>query len=80
MHFERIAIALTPQVVCDAFSPLLDRSSAPKLSVRIYRLRCIAALNVVIEPVLDGGVSVSRRLDPHGKSLSDMLLGLKLVI
>ena len=64
----------------EALSPLLDRRSAPALTVRIYRMRNLPALNVVVEPVLDGGVSVSRRLDPHGKSLSDLMLSLRLAI
>ena len=43
-------------------------------------MKHLAALNVVLEPVLDGGVSVNRRLDPHGHSFADLLLGLRLAI
>ena len=39
-------------------------------------MKHLPAINIVVEPVLDGGVSLSRRLDPHGKSFSDLLLGL----
>lgn len=34
----------------------------------------LPAINVLLSPVLDGGVSLNRRLDPHGKSFSDVLL------
>jgi hypothetical protein len=32
------------------------------------------APDITLNPALDGGVSVSRRIDRHGKSLSDLIL------
>ena len=78
--FERVSAALTVDVLGRRFAPLLDPASASVLRIQIYRMQCLPALNVVLEPVLDGGVSVSRRLDPHGKSFSDLLLGLRFVV
>jgi hypothetical protein len=44
------------------------------MEVEIYRLNGVSALNLVISNVLDGGVTCSRRIDRHGKSLSDLIL------
>ena len=43
--------------------------------VDVYEVQGVKALNVVVKDVLDGGVTCSRRLDRHGKSLSDLILG-----
>ena len=45
-------------------------------SVRRYELPLIAALNFVIDDVLDGGVNGSLNLDGHGKTNSFRLLAL----
>ena len=42
--------------------------------VDVYEVQGVKALNVVVKDVLDGGVTCSRRLDRHGKSLSDLIL------
>lgn len=42
--------------------------------VEVYKVPGVAALNIVVKDVLDGGVTCSRRLDRHGKSLSDLIL------
>ncbi|KAG0609704.1 hypothetical protein M758_7G007800 [Ceratodon purpureus] len=42
--------------------------------VDVYEVSGVAALNIVVKDVLDGGVTCSRRLDRHGKSLSDLIL------
>jgi hypothetical protein len=42
--------------------------------VDVYEVPGVAALNIVVKDVLDGGVTCSRRLDRHGKSLSDLIL------
>ena len=47
-------------------------------SVRRYEVESLKALNFVIEKVLGGGVTRSLRLDPHGKSLSALILGIGL--
>jgi len=43
-----------------------------------YDLPGIGALNFVLEEALDGGVSVSLRADPHGKSYQSLMLDLEL--
>lgn len=45
-------------------------------TVRRYELPSLAALNFVIDDVLEGGVNGSLNLDGHGKSLSYLLLTL----
>jgi hypothetical protein len=45
-------------------------------SVRRYLLPRLGALNLVLDGVLDGGVTESMNLDAHGKSLSFLLLSL----
>ena len=43
-------------------------------SVKRYMVRSIAAMNFVLEGVLDGGVNDALNLDTHGKALSFYLL------
>jgi hypothetical protein len=43
-----------------------------------YEVPKLRALNFVIENALAGGVTRSLRLDPHGKSLSTIMLGIEL--
>jgi hypothetical protein len=57
-----------------AMRPLVDRDTNGALEAAVFELPGTAALNLVVSPVLDGGVSVSRRIDIHGKSFSDLLL------
>ena len=75
MHtgFDAIVAAVTPQLPA-IFARFLDETAAESLDVRVFRLAALPAINVLLCPVLDGGVTLSRRLDPHGKSLSDVLL------
>ena len=49
-------------------------------AVRRYLLPKLAAMNFVIDDVLDGGVNDSLNLDSHGKALSFLLLELPLAI
>ncbi|HVL56416.1 MAG TPA: hypothetical protein VM491_07920 [Burkholderiaceae bacterium] len=49
-------------------------------SVRRYLLPKLAAMNFVIDGVLDGGVNDSLNLDTHGKSLSFLLLTLPISV
>jgi hypothetical protein len=51
-----------------------DVSRSLEPLVDVYEVPGVAALNIVVKDVLDGGVSCSRRLDRHGKSLSDLVL------
>ncbi|AXA71876.1 AtuA-related protein [Achromobacter insolitus] len=64
--------ALTAERVEQAFAHL----GAGK--VRRYEVESLKALNFVIPNVLSGGVTRSLRLDPHGKSLSSLMLGIEL--
>jgi hypothetical protein len=43
-----------------------------------YEVATIGALNFVLHGALDGGVTRSLRLDPHGKSLGSLLLDLEI--
>ena len=65
---------LTADLVERAFAHLGARS------VRRYEVESLRALNFVIPNVLAGGVTRSLRLDPHGKSLSALMLGIELPI
>ena len=49
-------------------------------SVRRYVLPKIEAMNFVLEDVLDGGVNDSLNLDSHGKTLSYLLLSLRIEV
>lgn len=46
--------------------------------VRRYEVPRLRALNFVIERALAGGVTRSLRIDPHGKSLSSVILSIEL--
>jgi len=49
-------------------------------AVRRYVLPKLGAMNFVLENALDGGVNDSLNLDTHGKTLSFLLLSLKIEI
>ena len=49
-------------------------------SVRRYLLPKLAAMNFVIDDVLDGGVNGSLNLDTHGKALAFLLLELPVTL
>jgi hypothetical protein len=63
---------LTPVVVLAHFAHL---TPGP---VRRYELPQLRALNFVIENALGGGVTRSLAIDPHGKSLSALMLTITL--
>jgi hypothetical protein len=46
--------------------------------IRRYELPNVSALNFVIEGALAGGVTRALALDPHGKSLSSLMLDLEI--
>lgn len=50
------------------------------VSVEIYDVKGIHALNVVVRNILDGGVNCSRRIDRHGKTISDLILCQQVVL
>lgn len=63
---------LTPERVVAAYRHL---TPGP---VHRYELPRLRALNFVIENVLGGGVTRSLAIDPHGKSLSSLMLTIEL--
>lgn len=63
---------LTPERVTAHFSRL------PLRSIRRYELPQFAAVNLVLEGALGGGVTRSLALDAHGKTLGAQLLTLTL--
>jgi hypothetical protein len=63
---------LTPDVVALAFRGIaggtITRHEVPNLLAFVF----------LLEKALGGGVSISLAVDPHGKSLSSLMLGIKL--
>ncbi|XP_020970107.1 uncharacterized protein LOC107621075 isoform X3 [Arachis ipaensis] len=85
---------VTPEWIKSVVAPLIDSSSNPDLDTRknrdkwvhenvkveIYQVKGIQALNVVVRNILDGGVNCSRRVDRHGKTISDLILCQQVVL
>lgn len=63
---------VTPEAVAAQF-----RHRAPS-HVQRFLLPKLHAMNVVLDAVLDGGVNDALNLDTHGKSLSFLLLDLRI--
>ncbi|XP_022757271.1 uncharacterized protein LOC111304704 isoform X2 [Durio zibethinus] len=84
LDIEKLKLIITPEWVMGVISVLLDAS--PKaiddtekqvdehVKVEIYEVKGIHSLNVVVRNILDGGVNCSRRIDRHGKTISDLIL------
>lgn len=70
--WERIRRDLTAERVMAAFAHL---AQGP---IERYEIPGLRALNFVIHRALAGGVTRSLRLDPHGKTLSSIVLGIEL--
>ncbi|XP_040372115.1 uncharacterized protein LOC121048798 isoform X3 [Rosa chinensis] len=91
---ERLKRIITPQWVKKVVSTLLNSSSFPdtdainerdkwvdeNVKVEIYEVKGIRSLNVVVRDILDGGVNCSRRIDRHGKTISDLILCQQVVL
>lgn len=90
---ERLKLIITPQWVKEVVSTLLNTSSFPNsdsndkdkwvdehVKVEIYEVKGIQSLNVVVRNILDGGVNCSRRIDRHGKTISDLILCQRVVL
>lgn len=91
---ERLKVIITPTWVKTVVSTLLDVSSFPDpvatdkrnawidehVRVEIYEVKGIQSLNVVVRNILDGGVNCSRRIDRHGKCVSDLILCQQVVL
>jgi hypothetical protein len=73
-YFPLLVEQVTEERVSDLF-----RYRHPT-SVRRYVLPKLGAMNFVLENTLDGGVNESLNLDAHGKTLSFLLLSLKIEI
>lgn len=69
-HWATLVEQVTPERVAQLFA--YRRPTA----VTRYLLPRLAAMNFVLDDVLDGGVNDSLNLDTHGKSLSSLLLTL----
>lgn len=63
--------ALTPEALRSWFAHLFEGDAG---EVRVYDLPGIAALNIVLEGALPGGINASTRLDPAAKSVAQQLM------
>lgn len=70
--WDKLRRHLTSERVMEAYSHLA------KGPIRRYEVPNLKALNFVIENALAGGVTRSLRLDPHGKTLSSIVLAIEL--
>ena len=70
--WDKLREHLTAERVMAAYAHLA------KGPIRRYELPNLRALNFVIENALAGGVTRSLRLDPHGKTLSSIVLTIEL--
>lgn len=70
--YEMLKQRLTVERVREKFGPLV------KGQITRYELPGSKGLNFVLEEALAGGVSLSLRTDPHGKSFGNLLLDIDL--
>ncbi|KAK8464877.1 hypothetical protein PHAVU_010G096000 [Phaseolus vulgaris] len=94
LDYTRLKLIVTPQWVKSVVSHLLDLSLSSDLDaknqtdkrvnenviVEIYEVKGIQSLNIVVRNILDGGVNCSRRIDRHGKTISDLILCQQVVL
>ncbi len=73
-HYDALVAQVTEERVAQLFAH--RRPSA----VRRYLLPRLAAMNFVIDDVLDGGVNGSLNLDTHGKALAFLLLDITITL
>lgn len=73
-HYDLLVEQVTPELVAQQFA--YRRPS----HVARYLLPKLAAMNFVLDDVLDGGVNDSLNLDMHGKALSFHLLAITVKI
>jgi hypothetical protein len=73
-HFALLVEQVTVERVTEIF-----RDRAPH-AVRRYLLPKLAAMNFVLEGVLDGGVNEALGLDTHGKTLAFLLLSMEIQV
>lgn len=93
---ERLKNIITPDWVKTVISPLTkqttdltrsdddmelrDKWVDENVKVEVYEVRGVHSLNVVVRNILDGGVNCSRRIDRHGKTISDLILCQEVVV
>lgn len=70
--WDKLRRHLTAERVLEAYAHMA------KGPIRRYEVANLKALNFVIENALAGGVTRSLRLDPHGKTLSSIVLEIEL--
>lgn len=70
--WDKLRRHLTAERVMEAYAHMA------KGPIRRYEVANLKALNFVIENALAGGVTRSLRLDPHGKTLSSIVLEIEL--
>lgn len=66
--YDRLREVLTVETVRAKYGPLV------KGDIVRYELPGTCGLNFVMYGALDGGVSISLRVDPHGKSMQNLIL------
>lgn len=81
---NRSNISLVPYLA-DAYPHLVEQVTEERVlalfarkgatAVTRYELPNLAALNFVVDNALEGGVNSALGIDPHGKTLSFLLLG-----
>lgn len=90
----RLMSVITPEWVKMVMSPLLNETTflgveavtkrdkwvEDNVRVEVYEVEGIRSLNVVVRNILDGGVNCSRRIDRHGKTISDLVLCQQVVL
>jgi hypothetical protein len=69
-NWDLLREKVTVAAVRDKFGPLV------KGSIDRYELPGTRGLNFVLQEALAGGVSISLRTDPHGKSYQSLILDL----
>jgi hypothetical protein len=70
--YDMLSAKLTPEVVRAKFGERV------KGDVVRYDLASLKGFNFVMTRALDGGVSISLRSDPHGKSYQSLILDIDL--
>lgn len=66
-----------PLIECSVTAEAVAGVFGPGTTVTRYVLPQLHALNFVIDDVLEGGVTRSTALDPHGKNLCFAVLGME---
>ncbi|MBW5801329.1 hypothetical protein NPJ88_012025 [Halomonas elongata] len=73
-HYETLLAEVTEERVLALFS---HRGAS---RVRRYPMPSLGGMNLVIDDVLQGGVNGALNLDGHGKTLSFLLLNMKVTV